>query len=76
MINSLINEVAREQGVSVAEVRCEMEKAIATAYINPSAIALSVPRKGAVPTPEEFIAFCAQQYVSINSGSNFSVKKS
>lgn len=54
-------EVAKNNGVSVAEVRREMQAAIAPAYVTPNAAALAVPRKGDIPTTREFIGYYAGQ---------------
>ena len=59
MNRSIIRKVARKHGVSVAEVRRDMQLAINAAYEKPNAAALAVPRKGAIPTPEEFIKYIA-----------------
>lgn len=58
MNRSILRKIAKENGVSVAEVRREMQLAIEASYTNPNAAALAVPRKGAVPTPEELIDYC------------------
>lgn len=58
MNRSVLRKIARENGVSVAEVRREIELAIDAAYIKPNAAALFIPRKNAVPTLEEFINYC------------------
>lgn len=53
-----IKAVARQHGVSEAEVRKEMELAIAQAYDNPDPHAQALYRKlfgDRTPTPEEFI---------------------
>lgn len=64
MNRSIIRKISKENGVSVEEVRREMRFAIEAAYGNPNAEALTVPRKGDVPTPEEFIDYCAQMIKS------------
>jgi len=61
MNRSIIRKIAKENGVSVAEARREMQAAINETYKNPNAAALAVPRKGDVPTPEEFIVYVAQR---------------
>lgn len=58
MNRSVLRKIAKQNGVTVAEVRREMQRAIEAAYENPNAAALAVPRKGDVPTPEEFIDYC------------------
>lgn len=57
----VIRKIAKQNGVSVAEVRRDMQAAIDAAYTNANAVALAVPRKGEVPTPEEFIIHCAEK---------------
>ena len=53
-----IKRVAKANGVSVEEVRDEMQKAIMHAYRKPNSEAQAVPKKGKFPTPEEFIDYC------------------
>jgi hypothetical protein len=59
-----LEDVARKNGVSVDEVKSEIELAIAIARENsdPKVQAFwnSVPSKGKVPTPEEVIAYIAE----------------
>jgi hypothetical protein len=59
MDRKVYKQIARKYGVSVAEVRRDMQAAINEAYENPNAAALAVPKKGAIPTPEEFISHIA-----------------
>ena len=58
-----LEAVARQQGLSVDEVRSAIEEAIAAAHesSDPQARAFwsAVPRKGGIPTAEEVIAFIA-----------------
>lgn len=61
MNRSIYKKIAKENGISIREVKEEMELAIKAAYENPNEVALKVPRKGAVPTPEEFIDYCARE---------------
>lgn len=60
-----IQEVAKRNGVSVREVRREIMFAIRTAAAStdPRSRAAfdAIPRKGDLPTPEEFIEYTAQQ---------------
>ena len=60
MNRSIYRKVARQHGVSVAEVKSEMRLAIDATYVKPTAAALAVPRKGEVPTTDEFIDYCAR----------------
>ena len=61
MYSSIIHKIAKKYGVSTAEVRREMQLAINAAYENPGAEAISVPRKRAIPGPQELIAYCASE---------------
>ena len=60
MKENLYQAVARIHGVTEEEVKAEMEKAIAAAYENPNEEALKVPRKGEIPTVEEFLAYAVK----------------
>ena len=61
----IIKEVARKNGVSVGEVRRGILACIEAAAANPDPRARAafeaIPRRGALPTPEEFIAHTARQ---------------
>lgn len=55
-----LEEVARRNGVTVEEVRREISLAIPMA--RPKADSWrEIPCAGSVPTPEELIAYCAEQ---------------
>ena len=60
-----LRKVARENRVSVETVRGEIEQALAAARANPDPqmqeLWASIPKKGAIPTVEETIAFIAKQ---------------
>lgn len=65
-MRKIYRKIAREHGVSVEEVKEDMQAAIAAAYGNPpkdggitAAYQRQVPRKGEIPTPEEFIRYAA-----------------
>lgn len=65
-MRKIYRKIARENGVSVKEVKEDMQAAIAAAYQNPpkdggvtAAYQRQVPRKGEIPTPEEFIRYAA-----------------
>ena len=60
----VLKKVARENGVSVAEVRREIQAAIDAAYINPSFHAQCVLRKGSKPTPEELMSHITRRIVA------------
>jgi len=61
MNRSIYRKVARQHGVSLAEFKSEMRLAIDATYVKPTAAALAVPRKGEVPTTDEFIDYCARE---------------
>lgn len=67
-MKKIMKEIAREHGVTVKEVREEMQKAITEAWTNPpddggvtAAYQRRVPCRGQVPTPEEFIRYAAKE---------------
>lgn len=59
-----MEQIAQEQGVTIFEVRSEMERAILAGKksVAPEAVAFwrAVPRKGETPTPEEFLSYMAE----------------
>ena len=61
-MRKIYREIARKNGVSVREVKKDMQAAITAAYKNPpkdggviAAYQRQVPRKGEIPTPDELI---------------------
>ena len=54
-MRKIYREIARKYGTTPKEVRTEIQKMIDDAYQN------QVPRKGEIPTAEEFIRYCAQK---------------
>jgi len=59
MNRKIYREIARKHGVSVDEVRRDIQAAIDEAYIAPNFHARCVYCEGDKPTPEEFIAHIA-----------------
>ena len=59
-MEKIMQEIAKDHGVSVEEVRRELELAIQAARANPDpqvqAQWANIPCKGDIPTPEELIA--------------------
>ena len=55
MNRKILRQIAKKYGVSVEEVKRDMQEAINEAYKDPNSAALSVERKGKVPTPDELI---------------------
>lgn len=67
-MRKIYRKIAKENGVSVQEVRREMQAAITEAYTDPlnnneitKAYQNRVPRKGEIPTPEELIHYLSGQ---------------
>ena len=64
---SIYRKIAKENGISVKEVKKDMQSALDHAYKNApndgvtKAYQNKMPRKGEVPTPEEFISFAAME---------------
>lgn len=62
-MRKIYRKVARKYGVSVKEVKEEMQKALEYAYTNTpddgvtEAYQKQVPSKGEIPTPDEFIRY-------------------
>ena len=51
--------IAVREGISVEEVRREISRAILMAQPRDAGIISEIPCAGAIPTPEELIAYCA-----------------
>ena len=60
----VLKKVARENGISVAEVRRDIQTAINAAYIYPTFHAQCVYRKGDKPTPEEFLSHITRRVIA------------
>jgi hypothetical protein len=64
---SIYQKIAEAHGVSAEEVKKDMQAAIDHAYKSKhksgieKAYLNSVPRKGEIPTPEEFIVYAVRQ---------------
>lgn len=63
-MRKIYKQIAKKHGVTVAEVRADIQSAITAAYTEPSsdneitkAYQNRIPRKGEIPTPEEFIHY-------------------
>ena len=61
MNRKIYEEVAKKYDVSAEEVKKEMQAAISEAFKNPTAEALNIPRKGGVPTIDEFFAYAVRK---------------
>ena len=51
--------IAVREGISVEEVRREISRAILMAQPKDASVVSAIPCAGAIPTPEELIAYCA-----------------
>lgn len=66
-MRSIYRKVAQKHGVSVKEVKKEMQKALNHAYTNTPnngvtrACQNQVPSKGEIPIPDEFISYAANK---------------
>lgn len=66
-MRKIYRKIARQNGVTVEEVKQDMQSAINEAYSDPKnndvirAYQDRVPRKGEVPTVEEFIRYAAKK---------------
>lgn len=65
-MRKVYRKIARENGVRVKEVKRDMQEAINAAYMNPpkdggviEAYQRKIPRRGEIPTPDEFIWYAA-----------------
>ena len=65
-MRKIYRKIARENGVSVKEVKEDMQAATTAAYQTPpkdggvtAAYQRQVPRKGEIPTPDELIRYMA-----------------
>ena len=56
---SVFQRIAEEHGVTVGEIKKDMQKAIDAAYENPNVNAETVPRRNDIPTIDEFIRYIA-----------------
>lgn len=73
-MRKIYRKIARKNGVSIKEVRQEMQAAIKEAYITPrndnpdiKAYQNRVPRQNEIPTPEELIYYLSSQAGRQNS---------
>ena len=63
----IIRTVAKKYGISLAQVRAEIQESIRIAYEQTPTDSITaayqnrIPRQGNIPTPEEFIAYVAKQ---------------
>ncbi len=66
-MRNIYRKIAKEHGVTVAEVKRDMQATINHAYLksdktaDETLVQSKVPRRGAVPTAEEFIRYASQK---------------
>lgn len=65
-MKKVYRRIAKEHGVTVAEVKRNIQEAINTAYVKPNLYAQCIPHKGEVPTIEEFIIYANTRMGTIN----------
>lgn len=61
MNRKIYKQIARQYGVSVSEVKRDMQAAIDEVYKNPNKYARCVCHEGDKPTPEEFIEYISHR---------------
>lgn len=64
-MKKIYKQIAKKYGVSVAEVKRDMQEAINEAYTEPNFYADCVERKNEIPTPVELITHLANQVSSM-----------
>ncbi|MCL2796470.1 MAG: hypothetical protein FWD58_00210 [Firmicutes bacterium] len=64
MNKQMCKAIAKKHSVSVEEIKKEMQAAIDAAYVFPTPEAMQIPRKGEIPTIDEFIEYVAKQVVA------------
>ena len=76
-VRKIYRQIARKNGVTVKEVRNEMQGAILAAYQNPSknnsvtdAYQRKIPCRRKIPTPEELIRFATGEIQKSRCGYN------
>lgn len=70
-LEKIYQKIAKKNGISVDEVKSEMQAAINEAYRNPPndngitvAFQKQVPSKGDIPSPDEFIRYASEKIAS------------
>lgn len=65
-MRKIYRKIAKKQGVSVAEVKKDMQEAIDMSFLSANLYTRSIPCKGEKPTPSEFISYAAKRARSVN----------
>ena len=61
-MKKLYKKIARKNGVSVDQVKRDIQEAIDATYLSPNLYARCIPCKGEKPTPEEFISYVVKRH--------------
>lgn len=75
-MRQVYRKIAKKHGVSVEEVKNDMQEALNHAYNNTSKEETTklfqnqIPKRDQIPTPEEFIQFAANNLNKLNTVSN------
>lgn len=65
MNNNIYKKLAKQNGITVKELKSEMQDAINQAYAAPNFFANCVPRKGETPTIDEFVEYTVRRVTRI-----------
>jgi len=60
-MEKIYEKIAKENGVSVEEIKQDIQEAINSAYEKPNLYARCIPSKGNTPTTDEFIEYVANR---------------
>jgi len=64
MDKKIFKAIAKKYGVSVNEVKREMQAAIDAAFVFPTPEAMTIPCENGIPTVDEFIEYAAKQTIA------------
>ena len=72
-IDELFIKLSKEHGVSVEELKAEMQKAIDYAYVFPNSETQKIPCSGDIPTVDEFLLYVVNKLNDFRAA--FRIKK-
>lgn len=74
VLNSVIEEIAKREGISTQEVRSAMQEAIQEGFNDPNPIVHSrweeISNEGSVPNPETVILWAVERIVNLSAREN------
>lgn len=74
MLSSVIEVIAKREGISTQEIRAAMQEAIQEGFNNPNPIVHSrweeISNEGSVPNPETVILWAVERIVNLSSREN------